>query len=300
MRKLLLYICLPILLISYGVETSAQSEQGKNYIKGLRGEDTLTVGRMWGATMVVPGYGQAYNKQYWKIPVIYGGIGSLSYLGYHFNGKKQDAWNQYQEAISLNMPQDVITSYKDTYNSYRTKRTLAYTGAVLFYIGGALDAVYQYKTDKPILPAKPTIYSTLIPGLGQIYNKEYWKVPIIYGGLAFCGYLINHNNIQYNRYRDAYNKATQPVPEDHEFGNTSASNLKYYRDGFRRNRDYSILATVIVYALNVIDANVFAHLADYDISDNLSMKFEPTLFDPTLTPYTYTPTVGFNLTITLK
>lgn len=298
MRKLLLYICLPILLILYGVEASAQ---GKNYVKGLRGRDSLSVGRVWGATMIVPGYGQAYNKQYWKIPVIYGGIGSLTYLGYHFNGKKQQAWNQYQEAISLNMPDNVIADYKDNYDSYKTKRGFAYAGAALFYVGGALDAVWQYRTDKPTLPARPTIYSTLIPGLGQIYNKEYWKVPIIYGGFAFCGYLINHNNIQYNRYRDAYNKATQATPEPHEFGNKyTAENLKYFRDAYRRNRDYSILATAIVYALNIIDANVFAHLADYDISDNLSMRFEPTLFDPTLTPIAYTPTVGFNLKITLK
>ena len=303
MRKALLYICLSILLVSHGVEISAQ---GKNYIKGLKGQDTLSVGRVWAATMVVPGYGQAYNKQYWKIPVIYGGAGTLAYFGYHLNGKKQDAWGRYQEAIALNKPTRVIDSYKKSFDNYKTGRNLAYTGAVLFYIGGALDAVWQYKTDKPILPAKPTIYSTLIPGLGQIYNKEYWKVPIIYGGIAFCGYLINHNNIQYNRFRDAYNSAThtangRPDPLPHEFGTKyTPENLKYFRDGYRRNRDYSILATVIIYALNIIDANVFAHLADYDISDNLSMKFEPTLFDPTLTPMTYTPSVGFNLKITLK
>ncbi len=295
-RKLLLYICLPILLVSYGVETSAQ---GKNYIKGLKGTDSLSVGRVWAASMVVPGYGQAYNKQYWKIPVIYGGAASLAYVGYHFNGKKQEAWSSYQNALSLNMPDKLLADLRDTYDGYKTKRNLAYTGAALFYIGGALDAVWQYKTDRPTVPAKPTIYSTLVPGLGQIYNKEYWKVPIIYGGLAFCIYLINDNNIKYNRYRDAYNNVTQKLPDEFN-GKYTADNLKYFRDGYRRNRDYSILATVIVYALNIVDANVFAHLADYDISDNLSMKFEPTLFDPTFTPMTYTPTVGFNLTITLK
>lgn len=304
MRKLLLYICLLILLVSYGVETSAQ---GKNYIKGLKGTDSLSVGRVWAATMVVPGYGQAYNKQYWKIPVIYGGMSSLIYTGYHFNGKKQEAWGNYQNALSLNMPDKLLFELKDKYDGYKHKRNLAYAGAALFYIGGAVDAVWQYKTDKPIVPAKPTIYSSLIPGLGQIYNKEYWKVPIIYGGLAFCGYLINQNGIQYNRFRDAYNSQThttngKPDPQPHEFTGSkyTAENLKYFRDGYRRNRDYSILAFALVYALNIIDANVFAHLADYDISDNLSMKFEPTLFDPTYTPMTYTPTVGFNLKITLK
>ncbi len=112
--------------------------------------------------------------------------------------------------------------------------------------------------------------------------------------------------MQYNRFRDAYNNATRTdIPEDQkppdEFnGRYTAANLKYFRDGYRRNRDYSVLAFVLVYALNVIDANVFAHLADYDISDDLSLRFEPTLFDPTYIPMTYTPTVGFNLTITLK
>ena len=296
MRKLLLYISLSILLVSYGVEVSAQ---GKNYIKGLKGTDSLSVGRVWAATMVVPGYGQAYNKQYWKIPVIYGGIGSSAYMGYHFKGKKQDAWDSYQQALSLSMPDALLTDLRNDYNSYKTKQNLAYAGAALFYIGGAIDAVWQYKTDKPIVPAKPTIYSTLIPGLGQIYNKEYWKVPIIYGGLAFCGYLINQNGLQYNRFRDAYNNISQNLPDEFN-GRYTADNLKYFRDGYRRNRDYSILAFVLVYALNVVDAHVFAHLADYDISDNLSMKFEPTLFNPTYIPMTYTPTVGFNLKITLK
>lgn len=296
MKRLLPYICLLVLLLQ-GVDTSAQ---GKNYFKGLKGEDTLVVGKTWFASMVVPGYGQAYNKQYWKIPVIYGGIATLSYTGYHFNGKKQDAWNSYQEAISLKLPENVISDLKDTYTGYRTKRNIAYAGAALFYIGGALDAVWQYKTDKPILPAKPTIYSTLIPGLGQIYNREYWKVPIIYGGLAFCGYLVNHNNIQYNRFRDAYNNAEKKLPHEFENRNYTPENLKYYRDGYRRNRDYAILATVLVYTLNIIDANVFAHLADYDISDNLSMRFEPTLFDPRLSPNSYTPAVGFNLKLTIK
>ncbi len=278
------------------------SAQGKNFIRGLRGEDSLSVDRVWLGSMIVPGYGQAYNRQYWKIPVIYAGMGSMAYLGYHFNDKQQDAWNVYQNAIAQSAPDATIASLKDTYNSYRTQRNLAYVGAALFYVGGALDAVYQYKTTKPIVPAKPTIYSTLVPGLGQIYNGEYWKVPIVYGGLAFCGYLINFNNVQYHRYRDAYNDVSNKIPDEFN-GQFSASDLKYFRDGYRRNRDYSILVTGLIYVLNIVDAHVFAHLADYDVSDNLSMRFEPTLFTNqtfAVNPNNFTPSVGFNLTITLK
>lgn len=272
--------------------------QGRNFVKGLQGIDSLSVGRVWMGTMIVPGYGQAYNKEYWKIPVIYAGLGSMTYLALHSNRLQQDAWGNFQLQLSLGNTVEAA-QFENSYRRYKNNRDLAYVGAALFYLGGALDAVYHYKTDKPIVPAKPTIYSTLIPGLGQVYNKEYWKVPIVYGGLAFCGYLINFNNIQYNRYRDAFNAVSQKQ-EDEFNGRYSTTTLKYFRDEYRRNRDYSILAFGVVYALNIIDAHVFAHLADYDISDDLSVRFEPTLFNTNSFASNFSPAVGFNLTLTLK
>ena len=291
--KILLLLALPMLL---HVEGEAQ---GKNFIKGLKGQDSLSISRVWAATMVVPGYGQAYNEQYWKIPVIYAGAGSLSYLGYHFNTKKQDAWNDYQQAIALNLPSNVIMDLESTYNGYKHKRTAAYIGAAAFYIGGALDAVYQYKTDKPIVAARPTIYSSLVPGLGQIYNGHYYKLPIIYGGLAFCGYLVNFNSTQYHRYRAAFNNVTSGLPDEFN-GQLSAANLQYYRDSYRRNRDYSVLALAAVYVLNIIDAQVYAYLADYDISDDLSMRFQPTIIGDPMFASTSGMAVGFNLTLKFK
>ncbi|MDD3522177.1 MAG: DUF5683 domain-containing protein, partial [Bacteroidales bacterium] len=130
-----------------------------------------------------------------------------------------------------------------------------------------------FKHKKQILPAKATLYSALLPGLGQMYNGDYWKIPVIYGGLIACGYFWQYNSLQYNRYKLMYNHA-MAKPSEYD-GWMTPENIKWYRDTFRRYRDYSIIATVLVYALNVIDANVFAHFQDFDISDDLTLRIEP-------------------------
>lgn len=281
------------------IQPNTLPAQGKNFIRGLQGKDSLSMGKVLFGTMIVPGYGQAYNRHYWKIPVIYAGIGGGIASGLYFNSKLNDAKharNMLQQIQSpgfdISQADEYIKKYQNTankYNDYKRSRDLSYLGAGIFYIAGAIDAVTSYKTDKthnPVSPQRATLYSALLPGLGQAYNGEYWKIPIIYGGLGFCAYWIDQCNSQYQRYRTAFNKKyameTGTGTDLDEFGGRySSTTLKNARDMARRNRDLTILATSLVYILNVIDANVFAHLSYFDINDELSLKCEPLLFDET-------------------
>ncbi|NLA15942.1 MAG: hypothetical protein GX877_05325 [Bacteroidales bacterium] len=235
-------------------DTTVQAKEAfrlKTYFTALAGKDTLKLGRVFSGAVVLPGYAQAYHREYWKIPITYAGIGAGIYMGRHFHTKFR-------------------ATEDDAFELYRN---LCYVGAGLFYWGSLLDGVMQFKHDKPVLPARATLYSALLPGLGQIYNGDYWKVPIVYGGLIACGYFWQYNGLQYKRYKTMYNHAMANPPRYD--GWMRPEDLKWYRDTFRRFRDYSILATVLVYALNIIDANVFAHFQDFDISDDLTLRIEP-------------------------
>jgi hypothetical protein len=230
----------------------------KSYIKGLKGTDSLSVSRVWAASLLVPGYSQAYNRQYWKIPVIYGSAVGLIYGGARSH-----------------------TLFKETGNSgYLAQTRLFYAGAAMIYLGSLIDGVASYKTPRRIVPAKATIFSTMLPGLGQAYNGDYWKIPVIYGGFAFMAYWYDLNQMQYQRFRREYNNKMSGLPS--EFPNLSESSLKNYRDNYRRERDYAVLYLALWYGVSVIDALVFAHLDNFDVSENLAMQIAPTvLIDPT-------------------
>lgn len=134
-------------------------------------------------------------------------------------------------------------------------------------------------------PKKAALRSAILPGLGQIYNKKYWKLPIVYGGLGVCGavFFYNLTNYQDTRfaYRVKYNMRVnltdsalyslikpnlKPLPEE---------NLRYYRNQFRRDIDYSVLFFMLLWGLNVVDAAVDAHLKSFDVSPDLSLRMKP-------------------------
>lgn len=136
-------------------------------------------------------------------------------------------------------------------------------------------------------PHKATIRSAILPGWGQAYNHEYWKLPIVYGALAVPGSLFIYNNKWYQRTKDAYNILinggdTSEIYSD--LKGISASNMQSYRNSFRKNRDYSALFFLLVWGLNVADATVFAHLKDFDVSNDLSMHIQPDYNISTRTP----------------
>ncbi len=228
----------------------------KRYFKSLAGKDSMNITRMWAGSIILPGSAQIYNREYWKLPVLYVGVASLLYTGYRNNLKFQETGDA----------------------KYKNNRDLFYLGAIFTYWGGIVDGVANYKYHKDVLPARASLYSALLPGLGQAYNGTYWKIPIFYGGFITCGYFIYSNNLQYQRYRNLFNQAS--LPDSELTGRYNVETLKYFRDSYRRYRDYSILAGLAVYALNIIDANVFAHLQDFDISDDLSASFGPGVIMP--------------------
>ena len=141
------------------------------------------------------------------------------------------------------------------------------------------------KVKKPHSPTKATIMSACLPGLGQIYNRKWWKVPIVYAGLGGLGYLSYSNFSEYRSYLHAYEYNTGDLPEgvtlnDHETelaNRYTAGQLQTYKESYRRDFELFTILTVVWYGLNIVDACVDGHLYNYDISDDLSFSVDPYL-----------------------
>ena len=228
----------------------------KSLAAGLTHKQPLKPGYALVSNMVLPGIVQIHNRDYWKLPIIYGGIGSGLYFGITNN-------NQFKETGD---------------NRYATISALCFTGAAAVYWGTLLDGVARLPSDTRPDPGKAAIYSALLPGLGQAYNGDWWHIPIWYGGLMVCAYTYHFNDSQYKRFRYVYNMASDPASG--YIGKIPASQAKVYRDLYRRYRDYSIVAAIVVYALNIVDANVFAHMSDFNVNDDLSMNVSPAVIEP--------------------
>ncbi len=148
-------------------------------------------------------------------------------------------------------------------------------------------------------PRKATIMSACLPGLGQIYNRKYWKVPVIYAGLGGAGYAIGFNNSYYQDYRSAYIARTDgdSTTIDPFIGHYTESNLLDLRNYYRHNLELSVIIISFVYILNIVDAAVDAHLYDFDISNDLSMSFQPALWNA---GSAFCPSIGGGLTIRIN
>jgi hypothetical protein len=123
----------------------------------------------------------------------------------------------------------------------------------------------------PLAPAKAAFYSGVLPGLGQAYNKKYWKIPIVYGGIAAGVYFYQRNTEDYNRFRDAYKRRLAGYQDD-EFQGVSDARLRDAQKTAGRNRDVSLAMAIGVYLLNILDANVDAHLLRYNLNEDLSLR----------------------------
>ena len=125
----------------------------------------------------------------------------------------------------------------------------------------------------PLRPAKAAFYSAVLPGLGQVYNKRYWKLPLIYGGIGASIYYYDLNNKNFKRYRNAYKRRLAGFADD-EFQDVIFDNDRLI-DGmnfYKQYRDQSMLFVIGTYFLNILDANIDAHLKQYNINQNLSLK----------------------------
>ncbi len=134
----------------------------------------------------------------------------------------------------------------------------------------------DYKEYNPLAPAKAAFFSAVLPGLGQAYNGKYWKIPIAYAGLGIGIYFYLDNDRQYDRYRDAYKSRLAGKETDEFFvdgvARVSTDGLIRAQKSFQRNKEVSLLVTAGIYILNIIDANVDAHLQQFNVSEDLSFK----------------------------
>lgn len=143
-----------------------------------------------------------------------------------------------------------------------------------------------------LAPSKAAFYSAILPGLGQAYNKKYWKIPIVYGAIGTSLYFYADNNKKYHRYRDAYKRRLAGFNDD-AYPFLDNNRLIEAQKFYQRNRDLSLLITGLFYILNIVDANVDAHLIQFNVNENLSVNPEIQQNDINYTP-------NFGLTVNFK
>jgi len=247
----------------------------KDWYGGMSHKHTIKIGTMFAGAMVLPGTAQIYNKQYWKLPIVYGSIGTFCGVGAYYRvqyNKSVKLHDEWVAADDITLPEPGIN------NRAKTLSTWMFVGAGVSYWLTLMDGTFCYDRTQHPLPGRATIYSMLLPGLGQAYNGEFWKIPIYQGCILGAVHFTVTNNLNYRRFKNIHNQATNP---DIEYdGPISGETAKYYRDVYRRYRDYSIVATAAFYLLNVIDANVFAYMHDFEVTEDLSMNVSPTVILP--------------------
>ncbi|RMB63981.1 hypothetical protein EAX61_00955 [Dokdonia sinensis] len=131
----------------------------------------------------------------------------------------------------------------------------------------------------PLRPAKAAFYGAVLPGLGQAYNKDYWKLPIVYGAMGTGVYFAVENNNEFQRYRTAFKERLAGRVDEFTIIDPETGELREVftddalidaQDFFRRRKELSILITAGLYVLQIIEANVDAHLSQYDVSDDIT------------------------------
>lgn len=157
---------------------------------------------------------------------------------------------------------------------------------------------------------KAALYSAVLPGAGQIYNRSYWKLPIVYATGAVLGYFLIDNHTKWQSYRKAIiirvdkDPATTDEYADHPYlgvsngttpGSPAFNNLKYRRDYYRRNRDLTVLLSIGAHVLQIAEAYVHAHLKEFDVSDDLAMRIQPGIIPVAAIPNSLSPGLTFTL-----
>ncbi len=241
---------------SLGRDTTDKIFSVKQYMRMLKTKKDGDAMKLAMGSAVMLGGQQIYNDQKWKLPIIYGGLAASAGAGIYFNQKFKSTEEERFKDIS----------------------TWCFVGTGLVYWGMLLDGTVNFTPDKPHDAGKATTYAILLPGLGQAYNGEYWKIPIYLGAMAASTHFLVLNNKNYQRYKWIHNQAT--TPDSGYDGPVSAETALYYRDIFRRYRDYSIVALAASYLLQIIDANVFSYMQDFDLDDDITLKVSPQILPP--------------------
>ncbi len=145
-----------------------------------------------------------------------------------------------------------------------------------------IDTVYEEPENKPL---KAAYYAAILPGLGQVYNKKYWKLPILIGGMGTVGYYISLWDKKHQQFRVALIEKKYFPDSNNPLTQLSEDNLQRGIDVYRRYRDLNMILMVGIYFIQIVDAHVDAHLMDFDISENLSLRLQPS-YEPAQFLYT--------------
>ncbi|MFI3327756.1 MAG: DUF5683 domain-containing protein [Rikenellaceae bacterium] len=268
------------------VDLAAKSEKSRKKLlddKNKLFSDSMSLSAMGWKALAMPGYGQIYNKQYWKLPILYGTLGAGLTMFFRENKIYKPLKEEY-DVLSIDLYRsEELNSVQAAMIRSNTRRQL-YLGATvasfLYFLG---DAVMNYSTNDVSDIKRATTLAMICPGAGQVYNKSYWKVPIVIGGFGTLIYVIDWNNRGYQRFKTAYNltyayeNGEYETPVDEFGGAYSSTYMKSLRQQYRRSRDLSIIMLAGLYILQIVDAHVDAHFKSFDISDNLSLSVEPTV-----------------------
>ena len=273
--------------------------------------DSMSLRKVCWTSAVLPGFGQIYNKQYWKLPILYGTVGASLGMCLWSNSKYKPLKTEFERMTDqslLRTPEmNHVQREMIKYSTMRNVFMISTIASYLYFIG---DACVKYSTNEVSRINKATSLAMICPGAGQIYNQSYWRVPIVVGGFATTIYCIDWNNRGYQRFKKAYRLKADydahpelyPNGSQDEFnGRYSTSFLKNLRNSYRRNRDLCIILTAGLYILQVVDAHVDAHLRDYDISKDLTVSLTPAIGYSynRMSPYSGGgTTLGMNLSLT--
>lgn len=273
--------------------------------------DSMSLRNVCIASAIMPGFGQIYNKQYWKLPILYGTVGASLGLCLWSNSKYRPLKAEFDRITdqSLLRTPELNTLQREMikYNTMKQVFMISTIASYLYFIG---DACVKYSTNEVSRINKATTLAMICPGAGQVFNQSYWRVPIVIGGFATTIYCIDWNNRGFQRFKKAYrlkadydaNPDLYPNGSLDEFGGRySATFLKNLRNSYRRNRDLCIILTAGLYILQIVDAHVDAHLRDYDISKDLSVSLSPVVGYSynRMSPYSGGgTTLGMNLSLT--
>jgi hypothetical protein len=146
-------------------------------------------------------------------------------------------------------------------------------------------------------PRKAALLSLVVPGAGQIYNKRWWKVPLVYGAMGGMVYTIRFNQTRYRQYRTAYQLALDGEPHQFSDRNVSTNTLRLVRDRADKNLQLSYIGLVVVHGLQAMEAFVDAHLKTFDVNEDLSLQLKPSLQND---GWTGQPTVGIGVALSFK
>ncbi|MGB1206553.1 MAG: DUF5683 domain-containing protein [Chitinophagales bacterium] len=251
---------------------------------------------------LLPSAGHIYSRQYSKVPIYGGGMAAITFFSVKRRLDYQKHYNAYTDVL-----ENLAFGNSDSRNldSIRQKKQAALRDfnrsvgvGVAFYGLSIIDAylgTMMKNTNYEHSPVKAAYRSIILPGWGQAYNQQYWKIPVVYAGLGAAGFGIYYTNKQYNTYTQEYLTRTRPnygiADPDLDF--LDAADLLVYRQRWRRYFEISIISASAWYLIVILDATIQAHLFDFDVSDDLSFQVRPFLL-PSQMPFSTKNNGSFN------